>query len=132
MFSIISDVLLAVAVSFDEIALKSEVKLVDFNAMDPKTSSDVMFFVFCSVLDVVEVEDVVDIVEAAGDGVTKVVEFSFSSMVVFFNSLILFISGRILIVAENLFIAFKQFRTYFISYLLYRLAHRHRKSNFLQ
>ena len=104
----VSDMLPVVAVSFGEI--KSVVKL-EVNALEPKVSSDVTFFVFCFVADVA---DIVDIVAVAGDvksgsGPRSVmVEFSFSAMVVLFNSLILFISGKILIVAKELFVAFSQ------------------------
>ena len=108
MSTFVSDVLLVVAVSFGEI--KSVVKL-EVNALEPKLSSNVTFFVFCFVVDVADSVDIIAVageVKSGREPRSVVVEFSFSAMVVLFNSLILFISGKILIVAKELFVAFSQ------------------------
>ena len=72
------------------------VKLVDFNEIEPKGSSDVEFIVSSLVVDADDNVDDVVVVEV----VVPIVEFSLS-VGVFFKSIILFISGKIFIVAKK-------------------------------
>ena len=74
------------------------VKLVDFNEIEPKGSSDVEFIVSSLLVDV---DDNVDDVVAV-EVVVPIVEFSLS-VGVFFKSIILFISGKIFIVAKKFY-----------------------------
>ena len=71
------------------------VKLVDFNEIEPKASSDVEFVISSFV--VVD-DDIVDDVDAV-EVFMAIVEFSV--VVVFFKSIILFMSGKMFIVAKQ-------------------------------
>ena len=95
--SVITVVFPVCSVSFDPIAFSvrfETVKLVDFNEIEPKASSDVEFVISSFVVAVDDIVDDVDVVEV----VKTIVEFS--AVVVFFRSIILFMSGKMFIVAK--------------------------------